>query len=382
MFPLLDPRENYAAYLAKLPQRAQKMRDELRLKPSYFRPSPKHWRRIFDHDVASPIGLSACSISLGEGARLSAEMGFDVVTYKTIRSQQHTAYSPPNLIPVSSQGCLSNGSSDISIVPETWPNTASMDRQWDAAMANSIGMPCASLDWVMADIERTRRSLSQGQLLIVSVLGEDQRSIGIKRENRVQDFIGMARRAQEAGAHVIELNLSCPNVGANPQALYKDLDILECLLTPIMKALKNSPVSVKLGVCQGEHLYGVMKILARLGCQGIACMNSLPRKVRTEAGYPAFGSPDRLTAGISGSPLRPLALHFAREASAFNQSQGLGLTILATGGVMHPSHLQDLLDAGADIALTATGAIFDPWLAYKFHQNTYNKTPLKEELFS
>ena len=81
MFPLLDPRENYAVHLAKLPQRAQKMRDELRLKPSYFRPSPKHWRRIFDHDLASPIGLSACSISLGEGARVSAEMGFDVVTY-------------------------------------------------------------------------------------------------------------------------------------------------------------------------------------------------------------------------------------------------------------------------------------------------------------
>jgi dihydroorotate dehydrogenase len=263
---------------------------------------------------------------------------------------------------------------------DTWPDFSSLEERQQAMAANSIGIPCLPLDWVMHDIEKNRRALAHGQLLIVSVVGHDQHSNGIERD-KVQDFIYTARAAQDAGAHAIELNLSCPNVNADPHALYKDHHTLEALLTPILKALKNIPVTIKIGLCQGEHLRHIMNTIARIGLRGISGFNGLSRIVHTSEGHPAFHSSDRLTASITGTPLRPIALKFAQEASNFNTHDRLDLTILATGGVTHPTHFQDLLEAGAHGALVATGAIFDPWLAHSFHEYRHFKLTKKEIIY-
>src|SRR5579883_1244299 len=312
MFPLFDPREDYETHLSKLPKRAQKIREEFKKKAPIPRPLPHTWSHIFDIPVASSIGLSACPISLGEGARVSAEIGFDILIYKTIRSHPYKGHPPPTMLPLAFTKDEALALKPQSLTTsEIWPDLSSLNERHQARAANSLGIPCLSLEWAMEDIEKTRQTLSPGQLLMVSVWGQEQRSNGIARD-LIQDFIYTARSAQEAGAHAIELNLSCPNISTDSEPLYKDICTLELLLIPILKALRNIPVTVKLGLCQGEHLRSVMQAIARVGLRGICGLNGLPHMVRTPEGAPAFNAAERLMASVTGEPLRSLALNFAQ----------------------------------------------------------------------
>jgi dihydroorotate dehydrogenase len=60
----------------------------------------------------------------------------------------------------------------------------------------------------MPDVKKALNCLRSDQLLIVSVMGSYEDYTG---PDVVADFVAVARMAEEAGAPVIELNLSCPN---------------------------------------------------------------------------------------------------------------------------------------------------------------------------
>ncbi|MEO1104754.1 MAG: hypothetical protein AAFW98_13645, partial [Pseudomonadota bacterium] len=88
-----------------------------------------------------------------------ASLGFDVLTYKTVRSSPRACYPLPNLQPVET-GPLSGGQPRLRVASE-------MQGSW----AVSYGMPSASPDVWRADVEWTRSQLPAGKLLAVSVVG-------------------------------------------------------------------------------------------------------------------------------------------------------------------------------------------------------------------
>lgn len=54
--------------------------------------------KLFDYDVLSPIGLFACPFSAtANGVALAAQYGFDVITWKSIRSSEQEPYVWPNV---------------------------------------------------------------------------------------------------------------------------------------------------------------------------------------------------------------------------------------------------------------------------------------------
>lgn len=48
--------------------------------------------------VASPVGVPAGPLLDSKWTTLAANLGFDIVTYKTIRSQASTGHDPPNVL--------------------------------------------------------------------------------------------------------------------------------------------------------------------------------------------------------------------------------------------------------------------------------------------
>mgnify|MGYP000350841292 CR=1 FL=1 len=112
--------------------------------------------------VPSPLGIPAGPLLNGRWVLYYASLGFDVLTYKTVRSRQRDCYALPNLVPVKTgplTGCESR-------LTETKP----MHGSW----AVSFGMPSADPDFWRRDIEETRRQLPSGKLLSVSVVGTVQ----------------------------------------------------------------------------------------------------------------------------------------------------------------------------------------------------------------
>ena len=64
--------------------------------------------------------------------------------------------------------------------------------------------------WAL-DVENTRNQLADGQVLIVSVMGSPDATNDPSLV--IRQFAAAAERACEAGADIVEVNLSCPNTG-------------------------------------------------------------------------------------------------------------------------------------------------------------------------
>jgi dihydroorotate dehydrogenase (NAD+) catalytic subunit len=111
----------------------------------------------------------------------------------------------------------------------------------------------------------------------------------------------------------------------------------------------------------------MMIAAARSGVRAIAGINTVSMQVRNVEGHSALG-PSRLTSGVCGGPIRNLALHFTEQAHAINKQEKLDLTLISCGGITLPEHFDQFLNAGADIATSATGMMWDPYLAARYHE--------------
>ena len=136
-----------------------------------------------------------------------AALGFDVVTYKTVRSGFRPCYELPNLQPVDC-GALDGGDAQLAAADE-----------FRGSWAVSFGMPSQTPEAWSLDIADTRRRLPAHKLLNVSVVGTMQPGWTVER--LAEDYAHCAREAAAAGADSIEFNLSCPNVATCDGQLYQ-----------------------------------------------------------------------------------------------------------------------------------------------------------------
>jgi dihydroorotate dehydrogenase (NAD+) catalytic subunit len=307
--------------------------------------------------IASPIGIPACAIMTSNGISWAANAGYDVLTYKTVRSHPFNGHPLPNLFLLESPENPLKGSFDkMTTMPQGTVFEA--DR---ITMANSMGIPSLSLEWVLQDIAKARASLLPGQVLIVSIMGcpSDERTLE-------QDFAFLARAVVDAGAHIVEANLACPNLHS-PLATYKDPKAIETITQAICEAVPNVPVVLKVGFYDSiEQMKEVFKAATAANAQGICGINSIASEVLDTAGNPAFGCTRRI-AGVSGEGIRPLAYDFVVQARRIIDEERLQLALLATGGIMKPEQFDLFLKAGADVVLSATGAMWNPNLAIEWH---------------
>jgi uridine monophosphate synthetase len=92
-------------------------------------------------------------------------------------------------------------------------------------------------------------------------------------------------------------------------------------------------------------------------------------KVVNSDGTPTFAT--RIFAGVSGIAIQELALDFIKTASTIIQKENLNLVLIGVGGITMASHFSQFFAAGATIALSATGMMYNPYLAAEYHKQTY-----------
>ena len=319
---------------------------------------------FFDYTIQSRIGASACPVMHSAGIATLAQLGYDVLTYKTIRSAPSPVHPLPNILYAHIDHALTAERLETVVTASArQPHPQDM-----LAIANSFGNASESPDQVKLDIAKARAALGKNQVLQVSIYGE-----GKDEQSIIQSFVTAALCAYDAGAQVIELNLSCPNIVGGKGLVYNDLSLTRSLVRAIVQAVPHIPVTAKTGIftCK-KSLHDFACMLARSGARGICGINSVPMRIVDTHGLPAFGE-NRPIAGISGAPIRPLAHGFVTQVAQINHDEHLCLTIIGVGGVTSPEHFDDLLTAGADIALSATGMMWRPTLAQEYHTACANK---------
>lgn len=327
--------------------------------PLRILPKEEKWFNFLGFKIASRLGVPAGPLLNARWAIFAAEMGFDIVTYKTIRSQPHPCHPVPNMIYVDTKGTLNLARAQEILMQAKLPpkDLASL------AVTNSFGIPSKDKEFLLSDIALANASLAPGQVMIVSVVGTPREG-----EDFVEDFAVCSRIALEGGAKIIEADFSCPNVTTCEGNLFENPDMVFEISSRIKKTIGSVPLVIKLGVIPDEAiLHKVIVAAARAGAEAVCGINTMSMKVIKEDGKPALGE-KRLKAGVCGSPIRDVALDFVQKTRKINDKEKLDLTIMATGGATHPQHFDLFFEAGADIAMSAAGMLWDPYLAARYHQ--------------
>lgn len=316
-------------------------------------PEERQWIDFMGFRVASPLGVPAGPLLTSRWVALAAKLGFDIVTYKTIRSAPFGSHPLPNVIFVDA------ATAEAGVIRAAKEQPAAMA---DISITNSFGNPSMPRDFLMHDISAARSSLSKGQVLIVSVFGSPEFAADIQ-----EDFVQAALLAKEAGAHIIEANFSCPNLNNKAGCIYADPENSHAIAAAMVKAISPVPLLVKMGrFYDKEQLRQVLIGLAKAGVRGICGINTVAMKVVNEDGSPALGA-ERPLGGICGNAIRGYALDFLRQARELITQEKLGLEMAGCGGIASVEHFDDFLKEGVQAALTATGMMWDPYLASKWH---------------
>jgi dihydroorotate dehydrogenase len=301
--------------------------------------------------VRSRIGIAAGLLLNSQWISGYAQRGFDLLTYKTVRSSHRPCYPLPNWVFVEPDG-PDNG--PVYVTPEL------PDDLTKASSAVCFGMPSMAPEIWREDVRRAKASLAAGQLLIVSVVATP--SPAPTAEEVANDFARCAAWAAEAGADVIEANFSCPNVCSAEGTIYHDAKLSQIIALRLRDAIGSKPLLTKVGHFRtDEALRHFLRALNGV-INGVTLVNGVSRPVLRRDGQPAFG-PQYLRAGVLGRAIHEPSLQNVRAAAAAVQEEKLELAIAAVGGVSSVPDIADFFAAGADAVLMGSAPMYLPDLA-------------------
>lgn len=316
------------------------------------------------HKIMSPFGIPAGPLLNAKYVTSALLKGYDVVTYKTQRSTEFAVNAFPNVLYVDVDGDLTLEKASKPLVGRT---TTDADPK-DLTITNSFAMPSTGPARWIPDLKKAIKSASHGQLVIMSVVGTIKE--GFSADDYYNDFAEVAKMAADAGAQVVEVNLSCPNVANEGVLCYTPAAVAE-ICKRAKAAVGNIPLVTKIGYYspeQQELLETVVKEMAPY-VGAIAAINTIPAPVVDENGEQALPGPNRLKSGMCGAGIKWAGLDMVKRLVALREKLGLSYEIVGVGGVMTAADYHEYRAAGADLVQSATGAMWNADLAIEVKES-------------
>lgn len=310
------------------------------------------------HKLYSPFGIAAGSLPTSRHTNAAFQLGYDVVVYKTQRAHEFPCNLFPNIVPLQIQG-------DLTLEEMQKPQVTATQYPDDVTkltITNSFGVPSPNPSVWTADLPKAIAGAGRGQLLIMSVVGTIQEGYG--PEEYYDDFAAAAKFAKDAGAEVVEVNLSCPNVASEGVICYSEEAVYEiCKRT--RDAIENTPLIIKIGYFTKEQQVLLEKIVARVSpyIQAISAINTLAAVIVDEHGEQALPGKGRSKSGVCGAGIRWAGLDMVERLNKIRQENGYDYKIIGVGGVMSADDFHVYRKAGADVVQAVTGPMWHPELA-------------------
>ena len=300
--------------------------------------------------VASPLGMPAGPLLNSRWIHYYAALGFDVLTYKTVRSRFRASYDPPNLLPVDAAAVLTSEGCELTEAP----SGAAI-----ASWAISFGMPSRDPTEWRADVEKSRKGLSANQVLSVSVVASPEP--GWTMRQLADDFAQCAVWAAESGAQVVEANLSCPNVCTSEADLYLSPQAAGEIASTVRARLPRAvPLALKIGLFHNQEQAAAVLQAVSPFAQAVSSTNSITAVVRGR-----FGG---LRRGVGGAATTARCLTELAMLARIVRESGLPIELIGVGGVMTAQDVRDRLAAGASQVHLATAPMLDPMLGLRIRR--------------
>ena len=315
--------------------------------------------RLLDFELNSRLGIAAGPLLNSKWIKAYAKLGFDILSYKTVRTQKRPSNLPPNCVFIDTKGPLTDSrlSETLFAMKET------PTRIEEISITNSFGVPSRNPSIWQADVERAKRFIGKGQVLVVSTMGSSEYHPDVA--SFVEDFALGARLAKEAGADIVELDLSCPNSNAAEGVVYSDPNLSGAITKAAKAAISDTPLFIKVGnFTRRDQLAAVLRTNAA-HADGIAGINTVKMTVMTADGKPAL--PGRSQSGVCGAAIQTSALQFVSWALEERKRNRYDFILIGVGGIMTPADMDRFLGLGVEAVEVATAAMWDPYLAYRYY---------------
>jgi len=204
--------------------------------------------------------------------------------------------------------------------------------QTSCGLINAMGLPNPGIDEFVKEIREAKRVLNVP--LIVSVYGFS-----------AEEYATVTKKAVDAGADAVEVNLSCPHVRETGSEIGQNPKILAEVVEKV-KAVVDKPVFVKLS----PNVTSIMEIAeaaAKAGADALTAINTVKAMaIDTETAIPILGN---RTGGLSGPAIKPIAIRCVYEIY-----EHVKVPIIGCGGIVNWRDAVEFLLAGASAVQIGT----------------------------
>lgn len=305
------------------------------------------------YKVYAPFGIPPGPLLNSNFVRGAFEKGFDIAVYKTVRSGAFPCHPFPNVLAVHVDGDLSMEKLQGKLIADT-------DYREPLSITNSFGVPSKSPDVWQEDVKKAISCEGKGQVMVLSFMGTVKENQ--TQEKFVADYALAARLGKETGAKVLEANLSCPNIGNEGMVCY-NLEVTRRVCDAIRNVIGNTPFIIKIGYFSEDTMLEKLAAIAQEYADDIAAVNTLPGTVVDATGAQALPGPKRAKSGVCGAGITWAGLDTVKRLKKLKDEHGYRFAITGVGGVMTPEDYRAYRTAGADTVMSATGAMWNPYLA-------------------
>ncbi len=223
-------------------------------------------------------------------------------------------------------------------VPRTGhPNPVVLD--WGEGVINAIGLTNPGVQIEIELLKASRQRLdSMGVPVIASIFA-----------GTVDDYREVAKTVTLANPHMIEVNISCPNVSDEFGTPFAGSCESAASVTEAVKKATSIPISIKLAP-NVPNIARIAAAVVEAGADAITAINTMPGMIiDAEAGRPVLSNK---VGGISGRALKPIALRCVAEIA-----KAVSVPIIGTGGISTGRDAIEMIMAGA----TAVGVGSAVW---------------------
>lgn len=344
--PFYDPKKTYEDNFKNGPYNAfdNKKLYENKGSPGYD---------FLDEKVYLPFGIPAGPLLNGKFAKAALDRGFDIAVYKTVRSRKYPCAEFPNVISVKVKQNLSLKMADKGVL-------GTLNYTTPLSITNSFGVPSFDPDFWQSDMAKVVKYAKPGQVVIGSFQGSLEKEGSVKEY--IKDFVLTAKLVKETGAKMLEVNTSCPNEGT-ANLLCFDIERTRFIVDAIKNEIGNTPLIIKIAYFKDQkQLETFVKKIGK-SVNAISAINTIPAKIYNEKGKQALPGKNRLVSGICGYAIKWAGLSMVKRLKKLRENSGMNFVIIGVGGVTVPEDYSEYRNAGADAVMSATGAMWNPFLA-------------------
>lgn len=209
--------------------------------------------------------------------------------------------------------------------------------QTESGLINAMGLPNPGIEKYVNEIKHAKTVLQVP--LIVSVFGYS-----------ADEYAIVAKKAAEAGADAIELNVSCPHVKQTGAEIGQNPNILSEVVKKV-KAETTVPLIVKLSPNVADIVV-FAKAAVEAGADVLTAVNTLKAlAIDAETMIPILNN---IKGGLSGAAIKPVSLR-----CVYDIADAVDVPIIGCGGISNWRDAVEFLLAGASAVQIGTAVADD-----------------------